>query len=261
MKRILITGANSYVGESFKDWVEKKYSDEFEIDTIDMIDGSWRRKSFSGYDVIFHVAGIVHKKEKPDMRSLYKSINTELPVEVAKKASAEGVKQFIFMSSMSVYGKNIGRIEKTDKPNPKSYYGKSKLQAEKLLVRLKNDNFKVTILRPPMVYGEGCKGNYQLLKKFILKSPIFPDWTNERSMIHIDVLSKFLIEIVQKESEGVHLPQNDNYICTTELVKELAQENHRKIKFTKAFNWCIRWGLQLHIPVIEKVFGTLVYEK
>lgn len=261
MKHILITGANSYIGESFKDWVEKKYPNEFEIDTIDMTDGSWCKKSFSGYDVIFHVAGIVHKKEKPNMQSLYKTVNTELPVQVAQKAISEGVKQFIFMSSMSVYGKNVGRIQKSDRPNPKSYYGKSKLQAEKLLQRLKSDNFKIVILRPPMVYGEGCKGNYQLLKKFTLKTPIFPDWKNERSMIHIDVLCEFLIELVQKEAEGIYLPQNNKYMCTTELVKKLAQENHKKIKVTGAFNWCIRWGLLLHMPIIEKVFGTLVYEK
>ena len=116
MKHILITGANSYIGESFKEWVEKKYSNEFEIDTVDMKDGSWRNISFFGYDVVFHVAGIVHKKEKPDMRDLYKIVNTELPIEVANKANAEGVKQFIFMSSMSIYGKNVGKIKKTEYP-------------------------------------------------------------------------------------------------------------------------------------------------
>lgn len=259
MKNILITGANSYIGESFKSWAEKKYSNDFVIQTIDMVDGSWREKSFSGYDVVLHVAGIVHRKEKPNMQELYRAVNMELPLEVAKKARAAGVKQFIFMSSMSIYGKNTGRIQKTDRPRPNTYYGKSKLQAEKCIVRLQEKHFKVAILRPPMVYGEGCKGNYQLLKKFILKSPIFPDWKNERSMIHIDVLSDFLVELVQKQAEGVYCPQDDKYVCTAKLAKKLAQENHKNIIFTKVFNWCIKLGLLLHIPVIEKVFGTLVY--
>lgn len=261
MKHILITGANSYVGESFKKWAESKYSDEFKIDTVDMRDDNWRGKSFHGYDVIFHVAGIVHKKEKPEMQSLYKVVNTELPMEVAKKSMAEGVKQFIFMSSMSVYGKNAGRIKKSDIPVPKSYYGRSKLQAEKMLNQLSGDNFKVAILRPPMVYGEGCKGNYQLLKKFVLRSPVFPNWKNERSMIHIDVLSEFIIGLIRDGVGGVYLPQNKEFVCTAELAGKLAGEYHKKIKFTGLFNWCIKLGLLFHIPLIEKVFGTLIYEE
>lgn len=261
MKHILITGANSYIGESFKNRVEKSYPNEFTIDTLDMKEENWKKKDFSGCDVILHVAGIVHKKEKPDMRTLYRIVNTELSVQTAKKARDEGVHQFIFMSSMSVYGKNVGQIRKMDKPNPNSYYGKSKLQAEKLIRRLETDDFRIGIIRSPMVYGEGCKGNYQLLKKFILKSPIFPDWKNKRSMIQIDVLCDFLIKLIREEKGGLYLPQDARYVCTAELVEELARENHKKIKFVKVFNWCIRLGLWMHIPIIEKVFGTLVYEK
>lgn len=261
MKYILIAGANSYIGESFKNWAEKRYPGEFVINTLDMTDENWREKSFAGYDTVLHVAGIVHRKEKPDMQSLYRTVNTDLPAETAGKARDEGVRQFVFMSSMSVYGKNTGRIQRKDKPSPKSYYGKSKLYAEKLLIRLGNDDFKIAILRPPMVYGKGCKGNYQLLKKFVLKSPIFPDWKNERSMIHIDVLNDFLVELIREEAKGLYLPQDKKYICTAELAQKLAQKNHKRIKLTKVFNWCIRLALWLQIPVIEKVFGTLIYER
>lgn len=161
MKRILITGANSYIGTSFEKWLSQ-WPDKYTVDTIDMIDGKWRKESFAGYDVVFHVAGIAHIRETKKNRDLYYKVNRDLAYETAKKAKAEGVNQFIFISSMSVYGVDNGVINKNTPLNPKSNYGKSKLQAEKLIKPLCDDNFKVAILRPPMVYGKGCKGNYPM---------------------------------------------------------------------------------------------------
>lgn len=260
-KRILITGANSYIGQSFERWATQHYSEHFQIDTVDVIDSGWKEKNFSKYDIIFHVAGIVHCKEKPEMKALYQTVNIELPISIAKKAKVEGVRQFVFMSSMSIYGKNVGRISRDEVPLPKNYYGKSKWKAEQLLEKLSDENFKIAILRPPMVYGEGCKGNYQLLKKFAQKSPIFPDYKNERSLIHIDILCDTLCEVMREGKEGLFFPQNSQYICTTELVKEIAKENHKKIILTRAFNPFITVGIKLHVPILEKTFGSLIYEK
>ena len=128
MKKILITGANSYIGTSFEKYLKENYPDEYIVDTVDMIDGSWREKSFAGYDSVFHVAGIAHQKETKKNAHLYYEVNRDLAVETAKKAKSEGVKQFIFLSSMSVYGMDTGVITKETKPNPKSNYGKSKFQ-------------------------------------------------------------------------------------------------------------------------------------
>ena len=261
MKKVLITGANSYIGMSFEAWAKKEHPGEFQIDTVDMIDGSWREKSFAGYDAVFHVAAIVHKKEKPEMKKLYWQVNKELPVEVAKKAKAEGVGQFVFMSSMSVYGINVGEITQKTKAEPKSFYGKSKLAAEKELCKLKDGAFAVAILRPPMVYGEGCRGNYQLLKKFTLKSPIFPKYENKRSMISVDNLDKFIYETIEERKEGLYFPQDSKYVCTANMVREIAKQNGKKICLVSIFNPLIKMGLKMKISVIEKMFGNLIYVK
>ena len=261
MKKVLITGANSYIGTSFEAWAKKRYPGEFEIDTVDMVDGSWKEKSFRGYTSVFHVAAIVHKKEKPEMKNLYWQVNKELPVEVAQKAKEEGVHQFVFMSSMSVYGMNTGSITKETKAHPKTFYGKSKLAAEKELRKLADDKFSVAILRPPMVYGVDCKGNYQLLKKFALMSPVFPKYENQRSMISIERLCDFVVQTIQEGKGGLYFPQNKHYVCTTKMVQEIARDSGKKIWTTRIFNPFISLGLKMHVSVIEKMFGNLVYER
>ena len=257
MLRILITGANSYVGTSFERWLSQ-WPDEYHVDTVDMIDGSWRKKSFSGYDAVFHVAGIAHVKETKKNEHLYYEINRDLAYEAAQKAKTNGVSQFIFMSSMSVYGITSGVITKDTEPNPKSHYGKSKLQAEKLIKQLSDENFCVATLRPPMIYGKGCKGNYSRLSKLAKITPIFPVIQNQRSMIYIDNLSEFIKEIVDNRFDGLFLPQNDEYVCTRTLVKEIAKLRGKRIIDIKIFDPLILF-LCNKTRVFDKVFGSLVY--
>ena len=257
MKKILITGANSYIGTSFEKWI-KQWSEEYLVDTIDMIDGTWREKSFFGYDVVFHVAGIAHIKETKENAELYYKVNRDLVYEVAKKGKDEGVKQFIFLSSMSVYGMETGVISKDTMPTPKSNYGKSKLQAEELISPLQDSTFNIAVIRPPMIYGKGCKGNYVRLEKFALKSLIFPRIENKRSMIYIDNLCEFVKYVIDDESNGLFLPQNDEYVCTSDMVKEIAEAHGKKIYMTKLFNPLLR---VLKVSTVNKVFGDLVYEK
>lgn len=256
MKKILITGANSYIGTSFEKYMAQ-FGDEYQIDTVDMIDGTWREKDFSGYDSVFHVAGIAHQKETLENAHLYYEVNRNLAVATAKKAKREGVKQFILLSSMSVYGMETGVITKQTVPNPKSHYGKSKLQADEIIEKLNCDTFKVAILRPPMVYGNGCKGNYQRLRKFALKSPIFPDYPNKRSMVYIDNLCEFVKCVIDEGEDGVFFPQNAEYVNTSEMVRTIAEENGRKLYFTKAFNPIIKI---MSFGIIKKVFGSLTYK-
>ena len=261
MKKVLITGAGSYIGTSFINWVKENHPGEFETEELDMIDDSWREKDFSGYDAILHVAGVAHQKETRENAPLYYHVNRDLAIETAKKAKASGVKQFIIMSTMSVYGKSVGKISNDDLPSPKNNYGRAKLQADKVIGGLADENFKVAILRPPMVYGEGCKGNYQLLKKFALKILVFPEFQNQRSMVRIDKLCEYITKVFRDRKGGIYFPQNEEYVCTTELVKQMGMENGKQIKTTKLFNPLIKIALFLHIKVIEKVFGDLIYEK
>lgn len=258
MKKILITGANSYVGTSFECYM-KQFGNEYQIDTIDMQDPAWKEKGFSGYDVVFHVAGIAHQKETKENKELYYKINRDLAIDVAKKAKAQGVSQFIFLSSMSVYGMVVGKIDKDTVPNPNTNYGKSKLEAEKGLLELENDSFKVAVLRPPMIYGKGCKGNYRALAKLSLKLPIFPKVKNQRSMLYIDNLSCFVKLLVDRQSRGLFFPQNKEYVNTSEMATFICQAKGKKIHLTRLLNWTFPI-LSLGTSAIKKAFGSLIYD-
>jgi UDP-glucose 4-epimerase len=259
MKRVLITGANSYVGTSVEHWLNRE-PEKYHVDTIDMIDGSWREKDFSGYEVVFHVAGIAHVKETRKNRDLFFKVNRDLAIEVARVSKEAGVSQFIFLSSMSVYGLDTGIITKATVPKPKSSYGKSKLQAEEEIRKLESDDFKIAILRPPMIYGEGCKGNFPRLIALAKKTPIFPAYHNQRSMLYIDNLCEFVRLIIDNEERDVFWPQNREYVDTCEVVRQVAKETGHRIWITRALNPFVVLGA-LFIPTFSKVWGTLVYDK
>lgn len=257
MKNILITGANSYIGTSFEKWLEREPS-KYKVETLNMRDSSWKTQDFSRFDVVFHVAGIAHIKETTENEKLYYEINRDLAYETAKKAKQDGVSQFIFLSSMSVYGLENGLIDNQTKLNPNTAYGKSKIEAEELIKPLEDETFKIAILRPPMVYGKGCKGNYQRLAKLALKTPLFPNIDNKRSMIYIDNLSEFTKKIIDNQSRGLYFPQNTEYVNTSDMVSKIAEQHNKKIVLTKLFNPMLK---MINISTINKVFGSLVYEK
>lgn len=271
-RKVLITGAHSYIGESFESYAKTKYSSNFEIDTIDMINGSWRTKSFSDYDVVFHVAGIAHAdvgKASEDTKKKYYAVNTDLAIDVAKKAKVDGVSQFVFMSSMIVYGDSmeVGNkkvITRYTKPQPSNYYGDSKWQADKGVRTLADDLFQVTVLRPPMIYGKGSKGNYPVLAKYAKWMPIFPDVDNERSMLHIDNICEFLCKIMLIGRGGVFIPQNAEYTKTSQMVKEIASVSGKKIWESKIFNPAVYLGSKMPGKIggmVNKAFGNSTYDQ
>ena len=272
MKKVLITGADSYIGTSFEKYIKENYRNEFQAETVDMIDGGWRDRDFSGFDVVFHVAGIAHAdvgNVSEEVKKKYYAVNTDLAVETAKKAKNDGVSQFVFMSSAIVYGDSASagkekKISKDTKPQPANFYGDSKWQADKGIRGLSNENFTVTVLRPPMIYGKGSKGNYPTLEKLAKKLPIFPDIQNERSMLYIDNLCEFLAQVMIRREGGVFWPQNAEYVRTSEIVRQIAAAKGHKIVVSKAFNWTV-W-LAAHIPgkisrLANKAFGNLTYDQ
>ncbi|TFZ41209.1 NAD-dependent epimerase/dehydratase family protein [Soehngenia longivitae] len=264
MKKILITGKNSYIGTSLENWLMRE-PEKYKVDKIDMKDGSWKDKDFSQYDVVFHVAAIVHQKELPEMKEMYFKVNRDLPIEAAKKAKEAGVSQFIFMSTMAVYGEEgkLGEevvINRNTPVNPKTFYGVSKFEAEVELNKLNDDRFKVVVLRPPMVYGPNCPGNYARLEKLAIKSPVFPYIDNKRSMLHIDKLCQFVKEYIDEEVRGLYFPQDDEYINTSLMVKEIAEKNGKSIHLSKAAGTVIKL-IGKRFDFINKVFGNLVYAK
>ncbi|WP_379137773.1 NAD-dependent epimerase/dehydratase family protein [Paenibacillus sp. sgz500958] len=263
-KRILITGANSYIGTRFKDWVGQ-WAGKYRVDELSVRGEAWKEVDFSAYDAVLHVAGIAHVSTDPKLEQLYYQVNRDLTIAVAEKAKQDGVRQFIFLSSIIVYG-DSGRINERKTitidtlPEPANFYGMSKLQAEEGINRLDCDSFRVAVIRPPMIYGPGSKGNFSRLESIARITPIFPDIDNERSMLHVDNLCECIRMLVDNREQGLFFPQDREYVKTSELVRLLAQVNGRTVRLVRLFNPAIRL-LGLKVGTVHKMFGNLTYDK
>ena len=265
MKRILITGINSYLGKSFKSYIEGFPG--YSTVSISLRNGAWRDEDFSGIDTVYHVAGLAHSDNghiSAEKAQTYYKINTELTEELAKKAKREGVGQFIFMSSAIVYGDSapVGekrRIERGTMCSPANAYGDSKLQAELRLKKLESESFKVVILRPPMIYGPGCKGNYPVLSLFARHLHIFPRVDNERSMLFVGNLMSFVKLMIDNDERGTFFPQNGEYSNTSELVRMIAAAHGRKIRLVGGVTWALKL-LGVFTSLVNKAFGSLSYD-
>ena len=261
MKKILITGAGSYVGESVRRYILSTSTD-FQIDAVDTMGDNWKKADYSQYDVVYHVAGIAHVNADPKMEALYYKVNRDLTIEVAKHAKAAGVKQFIFMSSQIVFHESQSLksevLTAETKENPNGFYGDSKLQAEKGLHELECDAFKVCILRPPMIYGPNSKGNFPRLVKLAQKTPLFPAWHNKRSMLYIDNLAEFVKQAILRELSGTFYPQNRELADTVEIIRYFAKANGHKVWITRLLNPFVWLGSFILQP-INKMFATYYY--
>lgn len=261
MKKILITGVNSYIGNSFETYLEK--FEGYEIDKISVRNDDWKSVDFDQYDTVLHVAGIAHSdngKISDEKAKLYYEVNTELTCKIAKKCCVNT--QFIYMSSAIIFGESapIGKsktITKDTVPTPANAYGDSKLQAELKLQEM--TELKLAIVRPPMVYGKGSKGNYPLLSKIARKLPVFPNIDNQRSMIYIENLCELIRLLIENEETGVYMPQNKEYVSTTKLVQEIGRVHKKKLITTRVFNVPLRLLANM-TGLVNKAFGSLVYD-
>lgn len=263
MKKVLIIGKSSYIGLAFKNWIEKKEVD-WTVETVSSRNDAWKQAEYGSYDCILHLAGIAHVDASAEMEQEYYRVNRDLTVDSCRKAKNEGCKQFVFMSSIIVYGESKSlepvMISAKTKPQPNGFYGNSKLQAEEGILPMSDDSFAVASVRPPMVYGKNSKGNYPKLAKLAKKCPIFPDMDNQRSMIHVDNLCEFLYLLIGDCGGGVYCPQNRQYVKTTDLVSEIASVQGKRVIKTRLFNPLIRL-LARRVTLISKVFGSLCYEQ
>lgn len=267
--KILIIGVHSYIGNAFINYIRnqnerEKNNQQLEkmnhwvIDKVGASKDEWREKEFVGYDVVLHVAALVHKKEWNYRKEEYNKVNFKKVIEVARKAKKAKVKQFIFLSTMAVYGEHVSHITDKTPLFPTSYYGTSKLKAEKKLESMRSNSFFVAIVRPPMVYGKNCPGNYARLKRLAYYMPIFPKIDNKRSVISIERLSKCLKLIIERQINGIVCPRDKEPIQTTKLYVEIRKEIGKS-------TWTFFVGRRIiracnKIPVLKKLFGSCYYD-
>ncbi|MHC9533104.1 NAD-dependent epimerase/dehydratase family protein [Dellaglioa sp. L3N] len=259
MKRVLITGKNSYIGRSF---MERAKSNGMEVDGISVRDDSWKNMNFGKYDAVLHVAAIVHQKQSVNTLKIYQKINRDLPFEIARKAKAEGVKQFVFMSSIAIFGKtgtlrNVEVIDDTTAIRPKTFYGETKAEAEVKLQSLSDNNFIITILRPPMVYGKDAPGNYNSLARLALKLPILPGIKNQRSMIYIGNLVEFIYQMINQQLGGTFSPQNEKLVDTNQMIKMIRKAHGKKTIILPFGMFAVKMVAYL-TDVMNKVYGSLI---
>lgn len=262
MKKVLITGAGSYVGTNVMQYLMQDVAN-FDVDTVDTFGDNWKKADYSKYDVVYHVAGIAEVNGKKGMENQYYRVNTDLTIEIAKYAKRAGVKQFIFMSSMIVYQETRSLkdvvITKNTPLSPNGVYGDSKRKAEEGLRCLADKDFKICILRPPMIYGPKSKSNLVRLGKLATLVPVFPNWRNKRSMLYIDNLSEFVRNAILRELSGVFFPQNKEQSATVDIIRFFAKKYRHKIWITRMLNPLVYLGSFVLQP-INKMFASYYYE-
>lgn len=288
MKKILILGANSYIGTSFHNYLTTKYPGQYQADIVSLRGDAWKALDWSGYDSVMNVTGKAHadiSSLTEEQKQEYYAINCELAVEAAKKVIADGAAQYVYFSSIIVYGDSSNsrkpvRITADTEPAPSNFYGDSKWQAEQKLQELFGTEMRLTqpdatdesvsdsphtgtqlaILRLPMIYGPGCKGNYQTLVKIAQKLPLFPTYHNERSVLRIDHLCEYLRTLAESGEGGPFWPQEDAYRSTPDMVFELAQTSGHHMFRAGWMNPFVR--MAFYLPgkpgkLARKAFGTL----
>lgn len=261
-KTLMITGASGFVGSNFI----KKYSDKYNIIPMSLRTTKIEDIDFTDVDCVLHLAALVHQmKGAPEEK--YFEVNTELTRRLAIKAKENGVKHFVFYSTVAVWGTHgyfdHDRIITLDTPlDPKTPYAKSKLEAEVILNKLGDSNFKISILRPPMIYGEGCPGNLPRLEKLVKFFPILPfDYPeNKRSMIDIDELIVNTNKIIIKEKKGIFIPKDQLDISIKEIIEKLARQKNKKIKLIRFPKIIFNFLYKIKPQIIKSLYGSLRFK-
>lgn len=228
---LLVTGANGFIGSYFK----TKYSRVYNIQTFSFLENYFNCLSINNVQVVLHLSALVHQMGGASTEE-YERINITQTLDLAIKAKKAGVKQFIYMSTVKVYGEeNTNAYNEQSICNPQDDYGKSKLKAELKLKKLHEDNFVVTIIRTPIVYGYGVKANIKRLISLVNKAPILPFGAinNKRSMVYIGNLCHLIYTLIDQRRSGIFLANDDHPLSTTHFIELIAVALHKNIYLIK----------------------------
>ena len=259
---VLIIGKTSFIGHGIGTWFARKIP-EPQVSYLSVRDSGWKEQDFSAYDAVIFTAALVHRPDVTDWES-YQQINADLPWEFAKYVKAQGVKQFVFFSSVSVYQAERtlpeGFVITEDTPlEPPSMYGKSKLLAEQRLQALADENFHVSIIRPTYVYGKGCRGRHIDVQKMLATGlPVLPKAFAhvKMGMVYIDNLAELVWLIVNSDCSGVYHAQDNAPMSTYEVLKTIAEAFGK----TKKGLPCTRLFLPFRgLSPVLRLFGGSVY--
>ena len=262
MKRVLIVGKNSYIGNCLHKWLTQENAGEFLADKISVRDDEWMKVDLNRYDAVLYLSGKVHLKEKKEKWSEYVRLNAELPFEFARKSKECGVPHFVFFSTKGVYQPNTRFIDKNTEPVPQKLYGKSKLMGEKNIIALADESFKVSVIRSPVVYGEGCRGNFPKLLKLSKRVHVFPKLFNKRSMIYIWNLCEFVRLLLEKPVyESILFPQDKEQFSVTDMMIMLWKERKEKYRLSSFLAVIVKLLLKLNASgKLNTMFKETVYD-
>tara|TARA_Y100001970_G_scaffold47800_1_gene60512 strand:+ start:1330 stop:2190 length:861 start_codon:yes stop_codon:yes gene_type:complete len=227
MKRILLTGANGFVGNYFL----KKYSSSYEIITFSFLNDNFVNLDLSNIDVVIHCSALVHQMKGASWEQ-YEKININQTIQLADKAKKSGVKHFIFLSTIKVYGEESNKhYYENSRTNPTDYYSISKLKAEDSIRNIESSNFKISVLRCPLIYGAGVRANFANLINLIKKASILPfkNIKNKRSLVFVGNVCFILHRIIFLEKRGIFLSVDDKALSTTDLIQIIAKYLDKKI--------------------------------
>lgn len=239
--KIVLTGARGFIGSYF----QKQYAQKYTIQPFSFLNDDLKTLHVKDVDVVIHLSALVHQMNGASDEA-YEKINVEQTLQLAHKAKENGVKHFIFMSTVKVYGEeNAIAYTEASLCYPKDMYGKTKLKAEQELQKLENNDFRISIIRTPIVYGAGVKANMQNLMKLIDKVILLPfgHICNKRSFVYIGNLTALIDTIIEQGKSGIFLAGDDEALSTTELVQLIAQAKMRRIFLIKIplFGIFLKW--------------------
>lgn len=241
IKKLLITGANGFIGKYFS----TKYSKTFDIQTFSFLKDDFESLHVKEIDVIFHLSALVHQMGGASAEK-YERVNVSNTLKLAQKAKESGVGHFVFMSTVKVYGEESKSLyTESFTCKPQDEYGKSKLKAERELQKLASEDFIVSIIRTPIVYGYGVKANIKSLTNLISKVPLLPfaSIKNKRSFVYVGNLCALVDKIIETKKSGIFLACDDMPLSTTQLIELIALGMGKKVYLVKLpfFEELLRW--------------------